>query len=198
MYSIQQMHSQFKDELDKVDSLALPNYSSTEIDRLLNEAQERFVKERLPMSRTKLTTVEETQRRADDLSTLTRAFDTGTFVVNSNNKENGMFVILPADYKYLLDQAVNVTYTDVCGNTITNVDPNIPAKNIKPNGKVFQVTHGQFSKVMEDPFHTPSESTVLQLPFGDVVGTGNSNEQPNKVIELIPASGVTVNRYYLR
>lgn len=196
--TVQQMHQQFKDELDKVDSLVVPNYTSLEIDRMLNENQERYIKERLPMSRTKVTTVEETQRRADDLSTLTREFNTVTFVQNFRNKPNGVFVTLPADYKYTLDQTVSVTYTDSCGNLI-NPLPNFPSKtDFAKNGTVFQCTHNQFAKLINDPFHKPIENEVLQLPFGDVVGTSSSNDHPQKTIELIHGPGVTINAYFLR
>lgn len=196
-FSVQQMHQQFKDELDKVDSLAVPNYTATEIDRMLNEAQERFIKERLPESRTKATTVEMTQRRIDDLSALMRNYiaTSAIFVTIPENKENGTFVPLPNIYKYSLDQGCNITYTDDCGNLVDGlVSPGLS----KSNAKIFQCTHNQFSKLVEDPFHQPDKRDVLQLPFRDVDGSATLNEQPFKAIELVAGPGVTINSYIMR
>lgn len=195
-YTVFQMHQQFKDELDKVDSLATPNYLPAEIDRLLNEAQERFIKERLPMSRTKGTTVEETQRRRDDLAALVMNYAPSSFVVDSRNKRNGVFVIIPGNYKYLLEHSVNVSYVDECGNSV-------PGLASRPAGapivaRIHEITHGEYQTLIRDPFWTPEKDEVFQLPFSDVSGIFNNNDQSTNAFEIISGEGVNILSYNMR
>ena len=57
-----EMVTAFKFRLDKTDSLNYPNFNNTEIDLLLNQAQERIVKQRYGTTNTKRESFEETQK----------------------------------------------------------------------------------------------------------------------------------------
>jgi len=66
------MHTNFKLELDKIDSLQYPAFTSNEIDYLLNQAIRKFVKTRYSGVNYKQEGFEQTQKRIDDLRTLVR------------------------------------------------------------------------------------------------------------------------------
>jgi hypothetical protein len=70
--TISQMHTAFRLELDKVNSLQYPDFTSTEIDYWLNRAIREFVKTRYSGLNPKREGFEQTQKRIDDLRTLVR------------------------------------------------------------------------------------------------------------------------------
>ena len=74
MASIKELHYQFKLNLDRVDSLANPDFNPAEIDWLLNEAQLIFIKQRMGMNNQKRAGFETSQKRIDDLGNLVIKF----------------------------------------------------------------------------------------------------------------------------
>lgn len=70
--TIAEMHTAFKRELDKTDSLQYPSFIATEIDYFLNKAIYKFIKTRYSGLNIKGDSFEETQKRIDDLRTLVR------------------------------------------------------------------------------------------------------------------------------
>lgn len=70
--TISQMHTAFRLELDKVNSLQYPDFTTTEIDYWLNRAIREFVKTRYSGLNPKKEGFEQTQKRIDDLRTLVR------------------------------------------------------------------------------------------------------------------------------
>ena len=70
--TISQMHTAFRLELDKVNSLQYPDFTSTEIDYWLNRSIREFVKTRYSGLNPKREGFEQTQKRIDDLRTLVR------------------------------------------------------------------------------------------------------------------------------
>jgi len=70
--TISQMHTAFRLELDKVNSLQYPDFNTTEIDYWLNRAIREFVKVRYSGVNPKREGFEQTQKRIDDLKTLVR------------------------------------------------------------------------------------------------------------------------------
>jgi hypothetical protein len=70
--TISEMHTAFKLELDKIDSLQYPSFTSNEIDYWLNQAIRRFVKTRYSGTNYKREGFEQTQKRIDDLRTIVR------------------------------------------------------------------------------------------------------------------------------
>ena len=96
--NVSQMHYHFKLGLDKVDSLSSPNFLSEEIDVLLNQAQAQIIENRAYGNNIKGESVEETQKRLDDLKNLTTNYETSTFTNDTSNKPSGVYVTLPTDY----------------------------------------------------------------------------------------------------
>jgi hypothetical protein len=86
------MHTAFKLELDKIDSLQYPSFTTNEIDFWLNQAIHRFVKTRYSGYNTKREGFEETQKRTDDLRTLIREV-TVSCTVTGATKPNGYVIV---------------------------------------------------------------------------------------------------------
>lgn len=168
-----EFHVAFKFRLDKFDSLNYPNFEPNEIDLLLNQAQDTFVKQRYGATNTKKQSFEETQKRTEDLKNIVVR---STIVPASNASDNinvfSRFVTLPADHWFIVQELVGLSYLDCHNNTI--------------NANVFvkAIQHNDYSKLIDNPFEKPDNSTVLRL-------------MENDRVELIVAPNVTVNNYYL-
>lgn len=172
--TITQMQQEFKLRYDKLDALLLPNILPTEIDLLLNQAQDRFVKQRYGKTNAKKESFEETQKRLDDLKSLTRNVVITPLAYSVDNIDtNARFFVLPIDYWFIIQERVDVTYLGCDGISITEL------VEVRP------IEHNEFSKVIKDPFKKPNTSKVLRL-----MENGN--------VELIFASTVTLNSYRLR
>jgi hypothetical protein len=176
--TIAETHFKFKLGLDKVDTLATPNFLPEEIDSILNDAQSKYIQQRANGTNFKKESIEETQKRVDDLKDITDNFETSTFIVNSKNKPNGKFVQLPTNYLRALEEEVLVEKLDCRNNTISERIDVVP------------ITHDRYNTVKRDPFHKPDEEEVNRLPFGKISGIGS--------FELVSAPDVTIKSYFLR
>ena len=80
--TIVKAHQEFKFRCDKLDALNYPNFFPEEIDLILNNAQQRIIKQRYGLSNNKRQSFEETQKRTEDLKNVTvnAVFDKLTFV----------------------------------------------------------------------------------------------------------------------
>ncbi len=167
-------HREFKIRYDKLDALLLPNLLSSEIDILLNQSQDRLVKQRYGKNNIKKEPYEETQKRSDDLKAITV---NAVLLPSVNAVDNidtlAQFVILPLDYWFIVQERVSISYTDCTGATVNDII------------EVRPIEHNEFSKVIKDPFKKPNNTKVLRLM------------EANRV-ELIPALGVTLTDYKLR
>lgn len=171
--TISEMHTSFKLGLDKVDSLGYPNFLEDEIDLLLNQAQDRIVKQRLGINNIKQAGFEAIQKRTDDLRELVKNAVLTPGVNVSDNKPNGVFVTLPTDYWFIINEEVNLSFT--C-NGATQSD-RIMVKAIQ---------HDDYNKIIKDPFNKPSKDEfIVRLMYQDKV-------------ELITGNNETVTTYYLR
>lgn len=104
--TIKDMHYDFKKKLNKIDSQKYRNLRIPEIDWVLNEAQELFVKlVAQPRLKTQLG-VETTQRTIDDIKAL--VVHNQCLVVNSN------IVSLPKDYLYFLRGRIKMNKGECC------------------------------------------------------------------------------------
>ncbi len=172
--TIAQAHQEFKIRYDKLDALLLPNLLPSEIDILLNQAQDRIVKQRYGKNNIKKESYEETQKRSDDLKNITI---NAVLIPSPNAVDNidtlAQFVILPTDYWFIVQERVDVSYVDCRGTTVTDTI------------EVRPVEHNEFTKVIKDPFKKPNFVKVLRL-----MEAGR--------VELVPASGVTLTSYKLR
>lgn len=177
--TVAQMHTEFKIGLDKVDSLAAPNFLVTEIDIFLNNAQEQFIEQRAGKTNIKREGLEETQKRIDDLKNIIENYETTTFVNTTSNKPNGVFVDLPSNYRRAIEEEVSISYTDCNGDATTG----------RPN--VTPTTHDRYNTVVKkDPFNKPNKSQVYRLAF--------SRQAGNETFELITSPSETITNYYLR
>lgn len=169
-----ELHTSFKIGLDKVDSLNYPNFTSTEIDLFLNQAQDRIVKQRYGINNIKRQSFEETQKRMEDLKTIVKnSIITPTANATDNIDTNAVFVTLPSDHWFIVQERANLTYPDCHGKVVSEKVPIIP------------IQHNDFNKIMRNPFKKPNERKVLRL-------------MENGKVELIHATGHTITNYYLR
>lgn len=167
------MHISFKEGLDKFDSLNYPDFQSDQIDLILNQAQDTFVKQRYGTTNVKKMSFEETQKRTEDVkNVVVRA----TIVPAANASDNinaySRFVTLPANHWIIVHELTGISYLDCKGSTITE------------NVYTEAIQHNDYSKLIDNPFGMPNENKILRL-------------MENGRVELIPPSNVTINNYYL-
>lgn len=86
--TISEMHTAFKLELDKIDSLQYPSFTVDEIDYWLNRAIRQFIKTRYSGVNYKKESFEQTQKRIDDLRKIVREV-TITCTTTGATKPNG-------------------------------------------------------------------------------------------------------------
>lgn len=171
--TVQEMHLSFKQGLDKFDSKNYPNLLPEEIDLILNQAQDAFIKQRYGLNNPKQKGFEESQKRIDDLRSLIKTEILNPLSNNSKNiNSNAVFVELPADYWITIQELTNITYTD-CGSSVTEDVYTLP------------IQHNDYSKLIHNPFGKPTNEKILRLTTEDGV-------------ELLYPSGATVNNYRLR
>lgn len=172
--TISQLHQAFKIGLDKIDSLEYPDILPEEIDFLINQAADRFVKQRYGITNTKRQSFEETQKRKEDLKTLVKSAQlTPESYSVDNISTTSRFYILPDDHRYIVQELCDITYNDCHGNPITS------------KVLVRPIQHDDYDKILSDPFNRPNNNKVLRL-----MSEGKS--------EIITGTGYTLGTYYLR
>ena len=172
--TVLELHQAFKIEFDKLDSVNYPNILPEEIDFLLNESQDRFVKQRYGTNNTKRQSFEEIQKRTDDLKVLVTNIIITPQPNNQDNIDiNAQFVELPLDYWFTVQERAEITYNDCHSSLITK----------KVN--VESIRHDNFNNIINNPFEKPNTRKVLRL-------------MAQGFAELIHADEVTINNYYLR
>lgn len=172
--TVAEMHLAFKLGYDKIDSLNYPDIRPSEIDSLLNRAQDRFVKQRYGTTNSKRQSFEETQKRTDDIKALvTNAVIIPAATTVDNIDPNAQFVTLPVDYWFAIQERVDLQCTDCNNQTITE------------KVLVKAIQHDDFDTLIRSPFDRPNNSKVLRLMAYDKV-------------ELIHATGTTIVNYHLR
>lgn len=151
---IARMQIEFRAGYDKSNSLSYPDFSPEEIDLFINKSISFIVKERYSGNNLKKESVEETQKRRDDLRELTtNAKILGPFISKDDNKDNGYFVTLPENYWFALEEDAIIGYYD-CHN-----DLRYGRATVKP------ITHDRYNKIKNDPFNKPNKIEVLCLPY---------------------------------
>lgn len=172
--TISEAHLEFKLRLDKIDSLNYPNFLPEEIDLLLNQAQDKYVKQRYGLTNVKRQSFEETQKRTEDLKNLVLTANLTLQPFSSNNIDsNARFIILPTDHWFILQERVTIQYND-CHNQV-----------LTTSAEVRPIQHVEFDKVINDAFKKPDTSKVLRL-------------MDNTQVEIIFAQGITITNYKLR
>lgn len=163
----------FKFGMDKWDSLNYPNFQPFEIDLLLNQAQDRIAKQRYGSTNVKRQSFEETQKRTDDLKNVVKTAILTPLANQAINKPNGLFVQLPVDYWFALNEECDLQYNN-CHSEL--VITRIPVRPIQ---------HDDYNKTIKDPYNKPWEEEIVRL-------------ESDTYVELITADNQTVTNYYLR
>tara|TARA_R110002012_G_scaffold100312_1_gene238943 strand:+ start:11265 stop:11924 length:660 start_codon:yes stop_codon:yes gene_type:complete len=145
--NIASMHTEFRLLMDKADGGSSPSFLSTEIDIFLNAAIEKFVSKRAFGNNARRTSLEEDQKRRDDLRNLISNHVVTTFTSNTSNKKNGVFVKLPTDYRHAIHEECTLK------------------SNTKETVSVKPITYDRYNKIIKDPFNSPDNKTVLRLDF---------------------------------
>lgn len=169
-----EMHTAFKFGMDKLATLNYPNFLPEEIDLLLNQAQDRYVKQRYGLTNIKRQSFEETQKRTEDLKLLVRTVAiTPAAYATDNIDVNARFFILPVDHWFIVQERAQITYADCNDVDVTEL------VEVRP------IQHVEFDKVIKDAFKAPDKSKVLRL-------------MENGRVELVADSTSTLNSYTLR
>ena len=168
------MHTEFKFLMDKIDSASNPLFLETEIDRLLNIAQDKFVTKRAFGNNPRRTSFEEDQKRRDDLRTLIVQSNLTAIDNPINAKPNSQHFSLPDHYRHAINEEA-LLYAEETGTNYRRV-------SVKP------ITHDRYNKIIDDPFNKPHKNTVYRLGFGD---DGN-------ICELVHGEDQKISIYYLR
>lgn len=172
--TIQEVHQEFKFRLDKMDSFNYPNLLPEEIDLLLNNAQDVFVKQRYGITNTKKQGLEDTQKRTEDLKSLVRNAVLVPIANSSENiDDNAQFVILPQDHWFIIEERCKITYTN-CNNEL--VSDRVYTKDIN---------HDEFNDVISNPFQKPNLEKCVRL-------------MENGKVEILHSPLATLNEYHLR
>ena len=168
------MHTAFKQGLDKFDSKDYPNLEAEEIDLVLNQAQESFVKQRYGYNNFKKEAFEQTQKRTEDLYTLVKSIRLSVLSNTDNNIDsNSVFVTLPVDHWITIQELTNITYSNNIGVSTTE------------DVYTRAIQHNDYSKLITNPFAKPTIKKVLRLTTQEGA-------------ELLHSSEATVNSYKLR
>lgn len=200
--TIAEMHNLFKLLMNKADTLNYPNFEPEEIDVFLNNEMFKIIEQRAYGNNHKRLSVEETQKRVDDLRNITVNHTGFVTPTTSANKPNGFFVDLPADYRHALQEDCSIWYTDCNGDgylawvaaaaaaaALGNPPPIsilLPTKVVP----VMPITHDRYNKIIRDPFNKPSDDLVLRLPYQQVNGVNS--------LELLTDGTFSIIQYNLR
>lgn len=169
-----EMSQIFKVRLDKIDSLNYPNILPEEIDLFLNQAQERFIKQRYGTTNSKKESFEETQKRSEDLKKLvSNAVLVPAVNAIDNIDLDAQFVTLPLDHWFIVQERCQVSYLDCNSTTKSTVIP------------VYEYQHGDINKTIDNSFLKANKNRVLRL-------------MENGRVELIHDPLVTLTNYRLR
>ncbi len=155
--TIAELHQEFKFRLDKVDGLNYPGFEREEIDLILNNAQDRLVKQRYGFNNNKRQSFEETEKRTEDLKNITVNIILTPLAYSVDNIDtSARFVDLPTNHWFTIQERAGIT-CDYCGTPQTQ------------RVEVIPITHAEISKVLKDPFTKPNNEKVLRLTIAGKV-----------------------------
>lgn len=173
--TIQEMHHLFRVKLDRIDSSYYENILSVEVDMFLNDAQNVFIRKRLPTSEVRAT-LEENQKVQNDLKEIMTSDTLLTVSTDQTGvKPGAIFFDLPSDYMYAVQEEAEIAFTDCNNNPATE------------RRGYIGVTHAEYLMSKDDPFFVPTtyENFGLRLM--------SSNK-----IEALTFNNFDINYYYLR
>lgn len=149
------MHTQFKIEVDKIDSFNSQLFEPEEIDVLFNTYQYKLIKD---VNREGL---ERTQTQIEMLGNLILTQPLNNFLANNPlvNKPNGYFIGLPNDYLKTINEECLCNVTDCNGNVV------------QERRWVIPTTHDKVNNALQNPFTKPNNDYALRLAYSNI----NSN-----------------------
>lgn len=146
-----ELHQEFKFRCDKLDALNYPNFLPEEIDLILNNAQDRLIKQRYGFNNNKRQSFEETEKRTEDLKNITVNAILSPLAYSIDNIDTqARFVNLPTNHWFTVQERVSITCM-YCGSPVTQ------------RVEVVPTSHAEISKVLKDPFKQPNVEKVLRL-----------------------------------
>jgi hypothetical protein len=148
--TIAEMHQEFLVLIDKSNSLEYPDFLPEEIDLFLNKSQDQLVKNKFSGNNAKKESIEETQKRMDDLRNLIKNFNyivPASVLSTASQKPNSRLIPLPTDYWFSLQDDIDITKS--CG-VVSNV-------------WVKTISHDRYNRIMDDPFNKPGDDFVVKL-----------------------------------
>jgi hypothetical protein len=159
--TITEMHLALDVAIDSIATLAYPGMEPEEKDIFLNRAIERFVKTRYSGYNPKNESVEQTQKRIDDIRTLVVRNASSNSAVTQLNASEWTYDLPDGtpDPKYFLLLRSNLLINkDECGNDTTG-------------RRIFlrQVTHDQLEDFLDDPYHKPDFNEAFLLFEGNKI-----------------------------
>jgi len=181
--TISEAHRNFKFSMDKDGALNYPNYLPEEVDLLLNQAQERIIKQRYGKNNIKRSSFEEEQKRTEDLREIlkTSAVNPQTAGLADNSSSKGVFFELAEDHWFTVWEKAYVECSS-CNENIV-----LPGGDILIGSEVEvrPITHMEYERIKKDPFKGPDNEKILRLMF-----------QNN--VELIPSDDCILLKYIYR
>jgi hypothetical protein len=162
--TIERFHIEFKITLDKLDSSAYSEILEEEIDYYLNEAQERFVKQRYYKNNNYRKGFEEIQKRTDDLKNLviSRYCDITPVTSYDNDVHRADIDLLFDDEELTIPSSDNYMFYV---KAIIGVNKNGCSKFRRP--KLIQ--QDDLATLLDDPFNKPSAfKPVIFFEDGDI------------------------------
>jgi hypothetical protein len=145
MSTVKQLLLSLEQKLDKTDSQAYADILDEEKRYWLDQAADRFVKQRYTGNNFQRKSFEQNQKRADDLRAAIRTQVQSAVV--SNLYRDAYQVTFPIDYRYLLKVEVELEYEDCNGETVTEW--------FNPK----QIEHDDIYAIQNDPFNKPKETS---------------------------------------
>lgn len=176
--TIEEAHYQFRLSMDRIDTLSNPDFNKAEIDWLLNEAQDIFVKQRISaMSNPKRAGFEASQKRIDDLSTLVVKYPLQPYLIPT--LDSGVYEVDLYDLAYTYLHFVS----GYCELTLSN--------DCTTQVLLKFVQHDDYREALLDPFNSPS---LEYIPFN--FGRSSSSDHVSTSLYIYP-SDYTINKVYV-
>lgn len=160
--TISEMHTRFKLRMDKADSLNNPSFEPEEIDMYLNIAQDRIIKTRYSGNNPHRESLEEDQKRIEDLKMIIKRLRLSA-TSSSKNKKYGAFFNLPFDHFVTIQEELIAKVKDC--NEI---------ESEKTIDKVKAISHNKYSTLASNSFWKSNNQQVLRLVYRDnieIIGT---------------------------
>ena len=172
MSTVAQLLLSLEQKLDKTDSQAYADILDDEKRYWLDQAADRFVKQRYTGNNYQRKAFEQNQKRVDDLRTTVRT-EVIAAVANTVYR-NAESIPLPNIYRYLLKVEVEVRYNDCNG---VEVDEWKTPK---------QIEHDDIYAIQDDPFNKPTiENPKFIVEEGNLVTFAGDGEVINARVTYI-------------